>query len=107
MLNIAKKLNFSETVFIQSIDNEKKQIALKYVTPGGEVDLCGHATVASLGYLHTQNLLWPSEEEVIKGVLDTKSGLVEFVIECSPIPSHAKVFMQQMELTKKPNLTAE
>ena len=42
-------------------------------------------------------------------MLDTKSGLVEFVIECSPdgVASHAKVFMQQMELTSKAALSAE
>ena len=52
MLTIAKKLNFSETVFIQRIDSEKRQISLKYMTPTREVDLCGHATIATLGYLH-------------------------------------------------------
>ena len=61
MLTIANKLGFAETVFIQSIDSEKRQISLKYMTPTREVDLCGHATIATLGYLYAQNLLWPEE----------------------------------------------
>ena len=33
------------------------QVALRYFTPVAEVDLCGHATIACLGLLHTRNLL--------------------------------------------------
>ncbi|WP_308008722.1 PhzF family phenazine biosynthesis isomerase [uncultured Fusobacterium sp.] len=43
MLNIAKENNLSETAFV--VKKEKKY-HLRWFTPGGEIDLCGHATLA-------------------------------------------------------------
>ncbi|TDQ34593.1 PhzF family phenazine biosynthesis protein [Aureibacillus halotolerans] len=44
MQNIAIENNLSETAFVVKQDNEYK---LRWFTPGGEIDLCGHATLAS------------------------------------------------------------
>ena len=44
MMNIARENNFSETAFIVP---EGKKYRLRWFTPGGEIDLCGHATLAS------------------------------------------------------------
>lgn len=43
MLNIAKENNLSETAFSVK---EGKKYKLRWFTPGGEIDLCGHATLA-------------------------------------------------------------
>lgn len=43
MLNIAKENNLSETAF--SVKNGRNY-ELRWFTPGGEIDLCGHATLA-------------------------------------------------------------
>lgn len=43
MMNITKENNFSETAFAVK-ENEKYH--LRWFTPGGEIDLCGHATLA-------------------------------------------------------------
>ena len=44
MLNIAKENNFSETAFtVKTSDG----YGLRWFTPGGEVKLCGHATLAT------------------------------------------------------------
>lgn len=43
MLNITKENNFSETAFAVKEDNKYH---LRWFTPGGEIDLCGHATLA-------------------------------------------------------------
>lgn len=44
MMSITRENNFSETAFIVK-ENEKYH--LRWFTPGGEIDLCGHATLAS------------------------------------------------------------
>lgn len=44
MLSITLENNLSETAFIVK---EDKQYHLRWFTPGGEIDLCGHATLAS------------------------------------------------------------
>lgn len=43
MINITKENNFSETAFAVK---EGKKYYLRWFTPGGEIDLCGHATLA-------------------------------------------------------------
>ena len=44
MLNIAKENNLSETAFAVKNDSGYH---LRWFTPGGEIDLCGHATLAT------------------------------------------------------------
>jgi PhzF family phenazine biosynthesis protein len=44
MLSIAKENNLSETAFTVKVPNGYH---LRWFTPGGEVDLCGHATLAT------------------------------------------------------------
>lgn len=43
MINITKENNFSETAFAV---REGEKYHLRWFTPGGEIDLCGHATLA-------------------------------------------------------------
>ena len=44
MSNIARENNFSETAFTVK---EGQNYHLRWFTPGGEIDLCGHATLAT------------------------------------------------------------
>lgn len=44
MMSITKENNFSETAFTVKT---KDGYALRWFTPGGEIDLCGHATLAT------------------------------------------------------------
>jgi PhzF family phenazine biosynthesis protein len=55
MQKIAKEMNLSETAFLQKSD--KADYLLRWFTPTVEVDLCGHATIASIHYLAEMNLL--------------------------------------------------
>ena len=55
MQRIAKEMNLSETAFLQKSD--KADYSLRWFTPAVEVDLCGHATIASIHYLKEMNLL--------------------------------------------------
>lgn len=55
MMNIAKENNFSETAFTAW---EDEGYSLRWFTPGGEIDLCGHATLATayvLFHFYEQN----------------------------------------------------
>jgi PhzF family phenazine biosynthesis protein len=45
MLKIANENNLAETAFF--VREEKGRYALRWFTPAGEVDLCGHATLAT------------------------------------------------------------
>ena len=46
MQSIARSVGFNETTFI--LQSEQADIRLRYFTPGHEMNLCGHATMASM-----------------------------------------------------------
>lgn len=50
MQKIAMENNYSETAFV--VKKSCGQYDLKWYTPGGEIDLCGHATLATAFVLH-------------------------------------------------------
>ena len=54
MLQIAAELRYSETAFIRR--DADKEFTIRYFTPKAEVDLCGHATIASFYSLHHEGL---------------------------------------------------
>jgi PhzF family phenazine biosynthesis protein len=54
MLQIAAELRYSETAFIRR--DSEKEFTIRYFTPKAEVDLCGHATIASFVLLHHEGL---------------------------------------------------
>ncbi|ERN02849.1 hypothetical protein AMTR_s00086p00169110 [Amborella trichopoda] len=62
---VAKDFNLSETAFLLKIPNthSNNEFSLRWFTPKVEVDLCGHATLASAHFLFSQH----------GGLLDTKT----------------------------------
>lgn len=50
MQDIAAELRYSETAFVRRDGNNRYTV--RYFTPKGEVDLCGHATIATFSLLH-------------------------------------------------------
>src|SRR4029077_9961873 len=54
MQEIAKRVGFSETAFV--LPSEAADLRLRYFTPGHEINLCGHATVASLFALYDRGI---------------------------------------------------
>ncbi|MWG35472.1 PhzF family phenazine biosynthesis protein [Halomarina oriensis] len=50
MQAVARELHASETAFLT--DSEEADRRIRYFTPETEVDLCGHATIASHAFLH-------------------------------------------------------
>lgn len=55
MKKTAAELRYSETAFIKRLDRDEFQI--RYFTPAAEVDLCGHATIASFACLMDAGLI--------------------------------------------------
>jgi PhzF family phenazine biosynthesis protein len=69
MQNVAKEMNLSETAFlVKAADGYD----LRWFTPETEVELCGHATLASAHVLWEERHLQPGEEARFQ----TKSGLL-------------------------------
>ncbi len=66
---IASRINLSETAFLLE---EKGVFELRWFTPQTEVDLCGHATLASAHILFTLGIIPEAED----AVFSTKSGVL-------------------------------
>jgi len=70
MQALANELGASETAFVTSSDEADRQ--LRYFTPEAEVDLCGHATIASHALLFERGVIEAGQHtmETNVGVLD-------------------------------------
>lgn len=55
MQQVAADLGYSETAFVQKIDEQTHGV--RFFTPVKEVDLCGHATIASYCLMRHKNLI--------------------------------------------------
>ena len=55
MQAVAAELKHSETAFVRKLD--ERTIHIRYFTPTGEVDLCGHATIASFSVLRELGMI--------------------------------------------------
>jgi len=69
MRNVAREMNLSETAFLTPHDGGYR---LRWFTPAVEVDLCGHATVASAHVLWQDGHLQPGQQ----ARFHTRSGLL-------------------------------
>ena len=80
---VAAKLGFSETAFI--LPSSQADYRIRYFTPNEEVDVCGHATVASFSLLNQKELVKPGMYSI-----ETKAGLLYVEIK-----EKESVFLQQ------------
>jgi len=69
MLNVAREMNLAETAFLVP---QRDGYDLRWFTPAVEVDLCGHATLASAHVLWEDGHLKPD----VQARFHTKSGLL-------------------------------
>jgi PhzF family phenazine biosynthesis protein len=72
MQNVAKEMNLSETAFLLKQDDGYNNYSLRWFTPAVEVDLCGHATLASAHILWETGLLATGRQ----ARFHTRSGLL-------------------------------
>jgi PhzF family phenazine biosynthesis protein len=78
MQSVAKEMNLSETAFLQPREDGFR---LRWFTPAVEVELCGHATLASAHVLWETGFLKPEE----KARFHTLSGLLTAELKGSEI----------------------
>jgi PhzF family phenazine biosynthesis protein len=69
MQDVAREMNLSETAFLLQ---HEEGFDLRWFTPAAEVDLCGHATLASAHVLWEEGILPPGET----ARFHTRSGLL-------------------------------
>ncbi|HVP35754.1 MAG TPA: PhzF family phenazine biosynthesis protein [Terriglobales bacterium] len=74
MQNVAMEMNLSETAFLF---REKDGFNLRWFTPKMEVNLCGHATLASAYILYTEGYLKAGQNAEFY----TKSGILKAELE--------------------------
>lgn len=82
MLSIAKQVGFSETAFVQK--SAKANYKVRFFTPNSEVNLCGHATIATFTLLKNQRI-------IDNGILfqETKAGILSIEVH------NDKIYMDQ------------
>ena len=74
MVRTAAELRYSETAFVKKLGD--RDFHLRYFTPTDEVDLCGHATIASFGVMMEEVLI--QEGDYCR--LQTKAGNLQVEI---------------------------
>ena len=92
MQDVAREMNLSETAFL---DRREDGYNLRWFTPSVEVDLCGHATLASAHVLWEQGHLMPDEvarfhtrSGLLTATLDREWIVLDFPVD-SPQPAQA------------------
>jgi PhzF family phenazine biosynthesis protein len=86
MLDVAREMNLAETAFLVK---QRDGYDLRWFTPAVEVDLCGHATLASAHVLWEEGHLKPGEQarfHTKSGLLtaDRRDGLIELDFPATP-----------------------
>ncbi|MGM7636429.1 PhzF family phenazine biosynthesis protein [Bacillus sp. Hm123] len=75
MQEIALKVGFNETAF--TLSSDKADVRIRYFTPGHEMNLCGHGTIATIFAMITNGLL----QEKSNIMIETKAGILPLKID--------------------------
>ncbi|MDC2864054.1 PhzF family phenazine biosynthesis protein [Bacillus sp. BP-3] len=75
MQSIAYKVGFNETAFV--MESSVADWRIRYFTPGYEMDLCGHGTVAAIYAMQTRGLI----KEAGDFTIETKAGVLPIEVE--------------------------
>jgi PhzF family phenazine biosynthesis protein len=91
MIYITKQLNVSETAFVfpSNIANFK----IRFFSPSIEVDLCGHATIATFFTMGLEELF--NKKQNLELIQETKAGILPVTIEYFDDGSVNRVMMTQ------------
>lgn len=73
MQKVAQRIGFSETAFVEK--SNKADYRIRFFTPNSEVELCGHATIATFNLMVTQKLI-----NFGTYTIETKAGILEVSI---------------------------
>lgn len=83
MQKIAKEVGYSETAFVT--ESDRADFRVRFFTPVSEVDLCGHATIATFNLLRDLGRIVPGEY-----TQETKAGILRLSVR------EKRVFMEQI-----------
>jgi PhzF family phenazine biosynthesis protein len=105
MQTIAHQVGYSETAFVSS--SEVADFKVRFFTPVNEVDLCGHATIATFNLLRDLKIITPGKytQETKAGVLKVYVNPNEVLMEqTKPVfsevlkPAAVKACFEEIEL---------
>ena len=88
MLAIAGKVGFNETAF--PMPSDVADLRIRFFTPGHEINLCGHATMATIYALATRGLLGERTELTI----ETLAGVLPIQL-CRGVANELRIRMKQ------------
>ena len=91
MTCISKELNVSETAFV--FPSDKADYKVRFFTPKIEVDLCGHATIATFFTMALKGMLSPKKNDVV--TQETKVGILPVNIYYADDKKIDRVMMTQ------------
>ena len=74
MQQIAHEVGYSETAFV--LPSDVADFRLRFFTTTDEVDLCGHATIATFNLLRDQNIILPGRYRQ-----GTKAGIMRLDVQ--------------------------
>jgi PhzF family phenazine biosynthesis protein len=95
MQEIARQVGYNETTFIcRSVSAD---LRLRYFTPGYEMSLCGHGTIAAFYALKTRKMLETAKETF---QLETLAGLLP--IQVQELDGQVTIWMQQAPAEFRP-----
>jgi len=80
MQAVAREMNLSETAFVLPPSNKHADLRIRWFTPTNEVDLCGHATIASFHALAEENMYGMKKNGPYSFRLQTASGILGVVV---------------------------
>ena len=83
MLNIAREMNLSETIFFLPPTSLEADLSVKWFTPTVEVDICGHATVAGFYALAEEKKYGMKKSGNYKFKVQTNKGIVDVNVKIS------------------------
>ncbi|RLF35457.1 MAG: PhzF family phenazine biosynthesis protein [Thermoplasmata archaeon] len=93
MIFITRSLEVSETAFVFSTHDEKF-FRVRFFTPEIEVDLCGHATIATFFTMASKGF-FPTDKKLFDVNQETKAGLLPVTVEFGDNGTVNRVMMTQ------------
>jgi len=78
MLKIAANVGFSETAFV--MESSVADFKVRFFTPVDEVDLCGHATIATFNLMRDLKLIAPGQY-----TQETKAGVLKLFVSTDSV----------------------
>ncbi|WP_267490765.1 PhzF family phenazine biosynthesis protein [Paenibacillus sp. 1001270B_150601_E10] len=92
MQEIAKRVGFNETVFV--LPSSEADVKLKYYTPGHEMNLCGHATMAAIYALANHDPERESKERLDQLTVETNVGILPITVRAD---EHSDMLIQMQQ----------